>query len=184
MAFIQIDVDLLNVVAVLLLDLDTYILAVHRPPSSSPIQNENLISFISEICVGREVIILGEFYFPSLDWRVENVIGGYGPPREMFFFDSFSLLRLSQWVKEGAFIDSNILRLVLTAELDRIRDVSVLEPFPMCHHCPVVCEYVLQFTGDNETEVVENRLGVKEITLSFQIVFWQLIGYLSLMEVQ
>ena len=44
-AFIQIDVDLLNDVAVLLLDLDVYILAAYRPPSSL-IQDENLVSFI------------------------------------------------------------------------------------------------------------------------------------------
>ena len=43
---------------------------------------------------------------------------------------------------------------MLTTELDRIGDVSVLEPFPRCHNCSVVCEYVLQFTGDNEDEVV------------------------------
>ena len=32
---VEIDVDLLNVVAVLLLNLDVYILAIYRPPSSS-----------------------------------------------------------------------------------------------------------------------------------------------------
>ena len=32
--------------------------------------------------------------------------GGYGPPCEMFFLYSFSLLGLSQWVKEGTFVDS------------------------------------------------------------------------------
>ena len=106
LAFIQMGVDLPNVVAVLLLDLDVYILAVYRPPSSSLTQNENLVSFISNFCVGREVIILGDFNLPSLDWKVENVIGGYGPPREMFFFDSFSLLGFGQWIKEGTFIDS------------------------------------------------------------------------------
>ena len=42
---------------------------------------------------------------------------------------------------------------MLTIELDRIGDVSVLEPFPRCHHCPVVCECVLQFTDNNEDEV-------------------------------
>ena len=50
---------------------------------------------------------------------------------------------------------------MLTTELDRIGDVSVLEPFPRCHHCPVVCEYVLQFSGGNEDEVVAKRLWSK-----------------------
>ena len=50
---------------------------------------------------------------------------------------------------------------MLPAELDKIGVASVLEPFSRCHHCVVVCEYVLQFTGDNEDEVVEKRLGSK-----------------------
>ena len=49
---------------------------------------------------------------------------------------------------------------MLIAKLDRIGDVSVMEPFPRCHHCPVVCEYMLQFKGDNE-EVAKKRLWSK-----------------------
>ena len=37
----------------------------------------------------------------------------------------------------------------------------MLEPFPRCHHCPVVCEYVFQFSGDNENEVLEKHLRNK-----------------------
>ena len=92
-----------------------YISVIYRPPSSSLDQYENLISFISDFCVGREVIILGDFNLPSLNWRVENVIGGYVPPQEMFFFDNYNLLGLNQWVKEGTFVDfNNILDFVLT----------------------------------------------------------------------
>ena len=74
---------------------------------------------------------------------------------------SFSLLGLNQWVKEGTFVDSNnILDLALTTELDRIEDVSVLEPFPRCHHCPVVFEYDLQFADDDD-EVEEKHMWSK-----------------------
>ena len=38
------------------------------------------------------------------------MIGGYVPPRDMVFFDCFSLLGLNQWVKEGTFVDSNNIR--------------------------------------------------------------------------
>ena len=79
----------------------------------------------------------------------------------MVFFDCFNLWCLSQWVKEYTFVDSdNILDLVLTIELNRIGDVSVLEHFPRCHHCPVVLEHVLQFTGD-EDNVEEKRMWSK-----------------------
>ena len=71
------------------------------------------------------------------------MIGGFVSPRDMVFFDCLSLLGLNQWVKKGTFVDSNnILDLVFATELDRTGDVSVLEPFPKCHHCPVVFEYV------------------------------------------
>ena len=53
---------------------------------------------------------------------------------------------------------NHILDLVLTTELDRIGNVSMLEPFPRCHHYSVVCAYVLQFTGDKEDEVIEKCL--------------------------
>ena len=45
LSLVQIDVDLLNVSAVLLLNLDVYVLAVYRPPSNSLLQDESLISF-------------------------------------------------------------------------------------------------------------------------------------------
>ena len=141
-----------------------------------------MISFTSHFCVGREVVILRDFNLPSLDWSAESVIGGYGPPQEMLFFDSFSLFGLSQWVKKGTFVDSNnILDLALTTELDRIGDVSVLEPFPRCHHCPVVLEHVLQSTDDNDDEAAEKYLWSKEDYAKISASFWQSIGFLSLM---
>ena len=67
------------------------------------------------------------------------MIGGYVPSQEMLFFDSFKLFGLSQWVKEGTFVDSNnILDLVLTTELDSIGDVSVLEPFRLSLDATIV----------------------------------------------
>ena len=79
------------------------------------------------------------------------MIDGYVPPPEMLFFDSSSFFGLSQWVKESPFVDSN-----------NIKDMSALEPFPRCHHCPVFLEYVLQFTDDdNEDQAVEMYLWSK-----------------------
>ena len=33
-----------------------------------------------------------------------------------------------------------------STEADRVGEVQVLEPFPRCHHCHVVFEYILQFS--------------------------------------
>ena len=96
LSFVKIEVDLLNVATVLLLDLDVYVLALYRAPSNSSLHDESLISFISDFCVEREVVILGDFNLLLLDWREENVIDGYVPPLDMVFFDCFSLLGWSQ----------------------------------------------------------------------------------------
>ena len=94
----------------------------------------------------------------------------------MLFFASFSFFGFTQSVKESTFVASNnILDLVLTKELDRIADVSGLAPFPRCHHCPVILEYVLQFT-DYKDEAVEKYLWSKgdyaKISASILAVNW------------
>ena len=59
---------------------------------------------------------------------------------------------------KGTFVDfNNILDLLLMTELDRIGDVSVLEPFSRCHHCLVVLEYVLQFTDNNDEDEADEK---------------------------
>ena len=157
LSFVPVEVDLLNVAVVFLTDLCVYVVAVYRPPSYTAVQDESLLLFLSEFCIAREVLLLGDFNLPSLNWGLENVLQGYIPPRELLFFDTFCSLGLNQWVKEGTFVDSNnILDLILSTEADRVGEVRVLEPFPRCHHCPVVCEYILQFN------ITENFLNSSE----------------------
>ena len=69
LSFVKNEIDLLNVAAVYLLDLDVHVLAVHSPPSNSPLQDECFISFTNNFFVGREVVILGDFNLPFLDWQ-------------------------------------------------------------------------------------------------------------------
>ena len=145
LSFVPIEIDLPNIADVLLVNLNVWVLVVYSPPSYTVEQDDRLIRFLNEFIVGKEVIIVGDFNLPSLDWCSDNVLHGYVPPREMLFFDCFCTLELSQWVEEGTFVDSdNILDLVLTTQRNRVGDVSVLAPFHRCHHCLVVFEYVLQ----------------------------------------
>ena len=148
-SFVRVEIDVSNIAGVLLVDMDVWVLVVYRPPSYTVEQDDRLIRFLNEFISGKEVIIVCDFNLPSLDWGSDNVLHGYVPPRQMLFFDCFSLLGLSQWVEEGTFVDSsNVLDLVLTTERDRVGDVSVLAPFPRCHHCPVIFQYVFQFDKD------------------------------------
>ena len=95
LSFVQIEVRLPNIAAALALYLDVYILAVYRPPSSCLLQDEDLISFISNICVGRKVVIL-RFQSFIIGLECRKCDWWLCPPREMLFFSSFSLFGLSQ----------------------------------------------------------------------------------------
>ena len=86
LSFVHVDVGLMNVAGVFLSELDVYVLATYRPPSNSHVQDVNLLSFLSEFSVGKEVIILEDFNSPSLNWSSENAVHGYIPPRELLFF--------------------------------------------------------------------------------------------------
>ena len=89
---------------------------------------------------------------------------GCGPPRQVMFSIHSVSLGLTQCVK-GAFVDLNkILDLIRSTEVDRVVAVWVLKPFPKCHHCPVVSEYILQFDipGNFLMQIIVS-CGVREI---------------------
>ena len=107
------------------------------------------------------------------------MVHGYVPPGQFMFFDTFCLMRLSQWVKEGTFVDSDILNWVLSTESDRVRvgEVCVLEPFPKCHHCPIVFEYVLQFdipdgSSSKAVRILWSKGDYRKISDSILAVDW------------
>ena len=83
------EVGLFNVAAVLRTDLDIYVVVVHRPPSNTAIRNEQLLSFLCNFFVGREVISVEDFNLPTLDWECENVAHEYVPPGQLMFLTHF-----------------------------------------------------------------------------------------------
>ena len=56
--------QLSNVVVVYLCDLDLYIITIYRPPSNSLDENNLIISFLSQFCNDKEVVIQGDFNLP------------------------------------------------------------------------------------------------------------------------
>ena len=59
LSFVSVEVDLLNVAVVFFIDLNVYVV-VYRPPSYTALQDESLLLFLSEFCIGREVLLLGD----------------------------------------------------------------------------------------------------------------------------
>ena len=101
-----------NLLSFRLSDLNMYIVLVYRPPSNTPAVNSELVQHIYSLCEDREVILLGDFNLPALDWLPSRPTRTY-PPLETDFLDAFDVLGLHQWVHEPTYPSSgNILDLV------------------------------------------------------------------------
>ena len=134
---------------------DVHIILVYRPPSNSIIDNENLLSFIEQFSVGKEIVCLGDFNLPNLSWN-SDIPTDQCTPLERSFFELFNNLGMLQWVKESTYPRSgNILDLMFTSEDDRVGMVDVLAPLPGCDHCPTLIEYTFSDqTGALTTDAV------------------------------
>ena len=147
----ELKISIPNVTATYLVEYNLYILSVYRPPSYTGQENLQLLSFLRDFVFAREVLILGDFNLPTLNWSLPSVLDSYIRPVDREFYDSFSLAGLTQWVDFPTFFPSgNIIDLVLTTDDDRIGEVYSVAPLPGCHHCPVVCSLVFMLHIDDD----------------------------------
>ena len=134
-----------NVVTVKLLDFDIYIITLYRAPSYSHEENTQLISFLSNFCGTREVVLQGDFNLPSLRWEREDPMSVYTTPLDRWFFDCFSSLGLMQMIHRPTFFPAgSVIDLVLCSHPERIGSTEVLAPWPHCGHGQVLFKYVFQ----------------------------------------
>ena len=139
----SVDTPLPNLLILRLASFNVHVVLAYRPPSNSLAQNQQLASFLSQFCLDKEVVILGDFNLPNVRWAEATT--SHALPFETTFLDTFDSLGLTQWVSEPTFPRSgNILDIVLTSEHDRISAIEVEPPLPGCDHCPVVFHYVFQ----------------------------------------
>jgi len=138
-----------NVLPIFLPDYSLYILTIYRPPSNSPTDNAELVAFITRFCVGKEVLLVGDFNLPSIHWQSESPGDGV-TARDELFLNLFDTLGLIQLVREPTFIRSgNVLDLVLSSERDRVQNVVLCPPFPHCGHVLVMFDYLFQGESTN-----------------------------------
>ncbi|XP_043243189.1 uncharacterized protein LOC122392429 [Amphibalanus amphitrite] len=129
-----------NLLSFRLSSLNTFVLVVYRPPSNSPDSNDRLNQFILHFCCGKEVIVLGDFNLPGIDWPIQV---SHCPPLERMFLDTFLSLGLHQWISEPTYPRSgNILDLIFTSEADRIGSLDIMAPLPGCDHCAISFDYI------------------------------------------
>ena len=148
----HVDMPIPNVLTFCLTSSNVQVVIVYRPPSNTPMANEQVASFIEQFCLDKEVIVLGDFNLPHINWNSKNQLRQL-PTLETMFMDVFDGLGLTQWVSEPTFPRSgNTLDLVLTSEEDRIGSVQVMPPLAGCDHSPVLFDYVFQTDSCNLDE--------------------------------
>ena len=141
-----------NVIIFRLVKFNVYVYAVNRPSSYSTEENAALISFLQQSCSEREVIILGDFNLPSLDWASPDDTLRAASASDVRFLDLFDSLGLTQWITEPSFPRSgNILDLILTSDNDRTGEVAVNPPPPGCDHCSIHCSYIFDSDYQSKT---------------------------------
>ena len=157
---VQVEVGIPNVSVVSIVGMGVHVVCAYRPPSYTESENASLMDFLLEFCVGREVVVVGDFNLPSLGWGSADA-NNYVRPVDRAFQDLFFLLGLQQWVCEGTFHPSgNILDLLFTSSQDSVREVTVLPPLPNCHHSPVYIDYICDMPSAVQQDIVR-RLWFK-----------------------
>ena len=159
LSVISLTVNCPNVHAIHLVSFNCYVVVVYRPPSYSSLENTYLINFLQEFCVGKEVIILGDFNLPTIDWSTEDALILDYDSLTMEFTNCFNFIGLHQWVNFPTFFPSgNILDLVLSTEEDRIYNVQGLSPLPGCGHIPIIFDYLFMLdSGDGNGRRSDKR---------------------------
>ena len=141
---------LLNLLVVYFSLYDIYLISVYRPPSYSFDENESIINFLLDFCCDKEIVLLGDFNLPSLNWSLDNVFDEYISPLDSWYFSTFTQIGLDQIVKNGThFPSGHILDLVLTTNSERVGSCDILPPLPRCCHAPVIFSYVFQCLSDH-----------------------------------
>ena len=172
-----------NILTFHLVSYNVFVVVVYRPPSNSTAENEQACTFLRSFCADKEVILMGDFNLPGLDWINGNLNRGPGcSTTSLMFAELFDSLGLTQWVTQPTYPRSgNTLDLVLTSEPDRIGLVEVSPPLPGCDHCPTSCDYVFdKFPADSAHECpmpyrrAWNRGHYARMRRSLQSIDWDL----------
>ena len=66
--FVSIDCTCPNVHIIYIDVLKCFVIVVYRPPSNSNAQNVALVNFLTTFCPNKEIILLGDFNLPRVDW--------------------------------------------------------------------------------------------------------------------
>ena len=118
-----------NVHIIFLVQFGIFGVLLYRPPGSGVHENDVLINFLVDFCVGKEAVVMGDFNLPDIKWPQSDCMSFNYQPDVQQFINAFLSAGLTQWVVLPTFPRSgNILDLDLSTEDDRIGSVLFLAP--------------------------------------------------------
>ena len=151
----MIDVSVTNTLEVHVLDWDTFIIVSYQPPSYNDLENYSLKTFLSEFCIGKNVLMFDDFSLPSIkrdETRTESVLPSCATPFDRSFYEIFVEVGLTQLVCEPTITTSiNILDLILVSNTEIVRDVAILPPLSKCQHFPVAVDLYTDVNDDSNS---------------------------------
>lgn len=140
--YVIINIHIPNIIVVHLPDFELYIINVYRPPSNTQAQNTQIIQFLNDFVVNKEVILMEDFNLSNINWHSNPKTHLGAPSFETYFLHCFTSLGLTQTVLSPTFFSSgNILDLFLLTDPDRNLETIILPPLPRCGHSPILLKY-------------------------------------------
>nr|VZH90233.1 unnamed protein product [Spirometra erinaceieuropaei] len=135
------------------------ILTVYRPPRNDPTADARLIEDLERFSIRSEVLIMGDFNAPLIDWSSAYASGSDHAFDRRLLDMTFKLF-LTQHVsfptrvREGQ--QSNCLDLLLTKSLDSVDEVQCLPPLGRSDHVVLLWEYSIFSLPEQATRVRRN----------------------------
>lgn len=121
---------------------------IYRPPNNSVEQDTELINLIKEACKEGEIIIMGDFNFPNIDWKFDRVHNGQGAEFLEGIQDCFLYQMVNEATREKAMLD-----LVFSSCEDKVHNLTVGEHLGESDHN--IIRFSIWFQS---TEIINNRL--------------------------
>nr|VZI25408.1 unnamed protein product [Spirometra erinaceieuropaei] len=135
------------------------ILMVYRPPRNDPTADARLIEDLERFSIRSEVLIMGDFNAPLIDWSSAYASGpDHAFDRRLldmtFKFFLTQHVSFPTRVREGQ--QSNCLDLLLTKSLDSVDEVQCLPPLGRSDHVVLLWEYSIFSLPEQATRVRRN----------------------------
>ena len=120
---------------------------LYRSPNSSNENNEKLLNVMSKIeeMRGRNILLMGDFNFPEIDWELEmSSVGEERWPTKFLNAtkDAFLVQHQTEKTRHRQGEQSNLLDLVFTSREDIINEILTIAGLGKSDHSVLVIDFV------------------------------------------